>query len=292
MASFGENLRREREMRGVTLEEISAATKVSVRFLHALEAEDFSKLPSGIFTRGFIRAYAKYLGLDEERVLAEYQLIAQPTSDVDLSRLAFAKPRPHREGPRTPFFAFFLAVALLAGGYALFRYSRRAPEVTSPVSPPAATPAGSTAVARRDRPQEVSTPTPAPAAGSAVAETRPAPSQKRESPSPGIAEFPPGQAGLDLAPGASEMAGGLMLQVAATERAWVAIDVDGKTALQRVLEPNEIQTLKAKESFDVTTGNAHGIILTLNGETLKPLGRRGEVKTVHLTRDDLKKISP
>ena len=82
------------------------------------------------------------------------------------------------------------------------------------------------------------------------------------------------------------------MQVAATERAWVAVDVDGKTVLQRVLNPSEIQTLKAKESFDVTTGNAQGIILTLNGETLKPLGRRGEVKSLHLTQNDLRKTFP
>ena len=98
MASFGENLRREREMRGVSLEEISSATKISLRFLHALEEEDFAKLPGGIFTRGFIRAYAKYLGLDEDRVLAEYQMVAQPRSDVDLSRLAShqLEARQHR----------------------------------------------------------------------------------------------------------------------------------------------------------------------------------------------------
>ena len=82
------------------------------------------------------------------------------------------------------------------------------------------------------------------------------------------------------------------MQVAATERAWVAVDADGKTTLQRVLDPNEVETLKAKESFDVTTGNAQGIILTLNGETLKPLGRRGEVKSIHLTRSDLKNPAP
>jgi hypothetical protein len=88
------------------------------------------------------------------------------------------------------------------------------------------------------------------------------------------------------------MSGGLVLQVAATERAWVAVDADGRTDLQRVLSPGEIETLEAKDSFDVTTGNAQGIILTLNGETLKPLGRRGEVKSVHLTRNDLKRNSP
>jgi hypothetical protein len=80
--------------------------------------------------------------------------------------------------------------------------------------------------------------------------------------------------------------------VAATDRAWVAVDADGKTVLQRVLNPNEVETLKAHQSFDVTTGNARSVILTLNGETLKPLGRTGEVKRVHLSRDDLKNSAP
>ena len=84
----------------------------------------------------------------------------------------------------------------------------------------------------------------------------------------------------------------MVLQVAATERAWVAVDADGKTVIQRVLNPNEVETLKAHQSFDVTTGNAQSVILTLNGETLKPLGRRGEVKSVHLTREDLKNSAP
>jgi hypothetical protein len=84
----------------------------------------------------------------------------------------------------------------------------------------------------------------------------------------------------------------LVLQVAATERAWVAVDADGKTAFQRVLNPNEVETVKAHNSLDVTTGNAQAVILTLNGETLKPLGGRGEVKTIHLSRGDLKNAAP
>lgn len=84
----------------------------------------------------------------------------------------------------------------------------------------------------------------------------------------------------------------MALQVAATERAWVAVDADGKTVLQKVLNPNEVENLKAHESFDVTVGNASGIVLTLDGVALKPLGRRGEVKSVHLTRQDVKKAAP
>jgi cytoskeleton protein RodZ len=86
--------------------------------------------------------------------------------------------------------------------------------------------------------------------------------------------------------------GDLVLQIAATERAWVAVDADGKTVFQRVLNPDEVQTLHAQKSFEVTTGNAQAVILTLNGQTQKPLGRRGEVKSVHLTHDDLKNTTP
>lgn len=267
-------------MRGVTLQEISAATKISVRFLHALEAEEFAKLPGGIFTRSFIRAYARYLGLDEEPVLAEYQLVAQPKGDVDLTRLTVGKPLSPREGSRAPLLALVVAAALLAAGYALFRYSRRAAETevnTIRVSAPPS--------AAASQSQEGSTA--APAVPAAQSSTAPGPGGQSVSTS-SPAQPGPAPAGIKGA----ETEGGLTLQVAATERAWLAVDADGKTTFQGVLSPNEIQTVKAKESFDVTTGNAQGIILTLNGETLKPLGRRGEVKSIHLTHEDLKNPVP
>ena len=141
MSAFGENLRREREMRGVSLEEISSATKISIRFLEAIEREDFSKLPGGIFSRSFIRSYARYLGLDEERVVAEYQLAAHPQVDFDLHRMPAGSARAGRPSSRTPLIATLVAVVLLAGGYVLFRYSRRAAEAPAPPPPvPVATP--------------------------------------------------------------------------------------------------------------------------------------------------------
>jgi cytoskeleton protein RodZ len=72
VGSFGERLRREREMRGITLDEIAAATKIGTRSLKALEDEDFKKLPGGIFNKGFVRAYAKFLGISEEQAVADY----------------------------------------------------------------------------------------------------------------------------------------------------------------------------------------------------------------------------
>src|SRR5215831_16658667 len=72
MGAFGERLRREREMRGITLEEISDSTKISRRHLESLEREDFDALPGGIFNKGFVRAYARYLGIDEDQAVADY----------------------------------------------------------------------------------------------------------------------------------------------------------------------------------------------------------------------------
>jgi cytoskeleton protein RodZ len=286
MPAFGENLRREREMRGVRLEEIASFTKISRRFLEAIEQDDFAKLPGGIFARSFIRSYVRYLGLDEERVMAEYQLAAQPGDDVDLHWAPASKSVAPRPVARAPLVATLVGIILFAGGYALYRYSRSAAETPAPPAPsptvtssPAASPAQPiTSPNANASPASVNPP----AGGTAPATTRGvAPSA---SAVPAAGESPPTQASAQDAD--------LVLQVAATERSWVAVDADGKTAFQRVLNPNEVKTVKAHDSFDVTAGNAQGVILTLNGETLRPLGRRGEVKSVHITREDLKSSAP
>lgn len=72
--TFGELLKRERKMREISLNELTIATRVPLRLLEALENEDWDKLPGGIFNRGFIRAIAQFLGLSEEKLLAEYDL--------------------------------------------------------------------------------------------------------------------------------------------------------------------------------------------------------------------------
>ena len=72
--TFGERLKRERELREVSLKEVTAGTRIGPRFLEALENEEWEKLPGGVFNRGFVRAIARYLGLDEENLLAEYDM--------------------------------------------------------------------------------------------------------------------------------------------------------------------------------------------------------------------------
>jgi len=74
MSSFGETLRQERELRGISLREIADATNISKRFIEAIESDRLEILPGGVFRRAFVRQYASYLGLDADRVVEDFRL--------------------------------------------------------------------------------------------------------------------------------------------------------------------------------------------------------------------------
>jgi cytoskeletal protein RodZ len=78
--SFGEELRRERELREIKLREVSESTKISLRYLEALERNEFEGLPGGVFNRGFVRAYAEFIGVDPEGMVNAYLLEEQSQS--------------------------------------------------------------------------------------------------------------------------------------------------------------------------------------------------------------------
>ena len=124
--SFGERLKRERELREVTLEEITSATRIGPRFLEALENEEWEKLPGGVFNRGFVRSVARYLGLDEEVLLGEYDLAhgaqLQSVAERQDSKRIPAVPRWF---PLVILLGILVVLAgLIAGGvYAWRRYS-------------------------------------------------------------------------------------------------------------------------------------------------------------------------
>lgn len=72
--SFGEELRRQRELRQISLREISDATKIDMNQLTALERNDFSRLPGGLYNRGYVRAYCDHIGIDQESMVNAYLL--------------------------------------------------------------------------------------------------------------------------------------------------------------------------------------------------------------------------
>jgi cytoskeleton protein RodZ len=163
MGAFGERLRREREMRNISLDEIAAVTKIGTRLLRALEDEQFDLLPGGIFNKGYVRAYAKYVGIDEEQAVADYlQAAREAAPDVHgiaeentssrfegASREQLSAPR-RSTFPVVPVLIVLVLIAGIAGGWRLYRerqFDRRASVATavtrdttlhdSTVSPPA-----------------------------------------------------------------------------------------------------------------------------------------------------------
>jgi cytoskeleton protein RodZ len=90
--NFGESLKRERERQGATLEAIAEATKVPVRQLEALERDDQSELPGGVFHRGIVQSYCRTLGLDESEWRARYAATEKP-DDQDWTEFAEAVKR-------------------------------------------------------------------------------------------------------------------------------------------------------------------------------------------------------
>ncbi|HTV54959.1 MAG TPA: RodZ domain-containing protein [Terriglobia bacterium] len=324
MASFGGNLRREREMRRVSLEEISETTKISVRFLDALENEDFAKLPGGIFVRSFIRAYANYLGLDADSVIAEYQFIVPPGDEADFAKFCVAKSSL-KQKKGTPVVPWLVAIALLGGGYAIFRYAHYSSDGPfASIRPMLDGHVAASGVTRKkqdsshSRDPQVLAASPVDGAGvtgsAPPAKSGPEGTTSNSASRPDLSSSAPQIASQADSDGGvlvgsakdrqsprphpssyvarAESRGELVLQVAANQPSWVAVEADGKTVFEHVLAPDKVRTLVAKNYFDVTTGNAQGTVLTLNGVTLKRLGRRGEVRRLHLTRQDLKRRDP
>jgi hypothetical protein len=250
MGSFGENLRRERELRNVALRDIAESTKISERFLKALEEDRIDLLPGGMFPRAFVRQYSRYLGLDGERLAAEF--VYAHGSDQSEKRLP--PPPAHGRG------AFSLVALALVAGVLLVAFGgwprRGRDEAASRVATPPPVP--SHAVAGADR---VYPPPPASVATPATA----APDAQR-SPAPGD----------------------LVLTLSARERCWVWVQVDGQPVLNRVLEPGETEKVSATGEIVMSVGNAGGIDFVVNDRPGVALGGAGEVRrNIVITRKSL-----
>jgi cytoskeletal protein RodZ len=132
--NFGERLKREREMREVTLEELTKGTRIGPRFLEALENEQWDKLPGGVFGRGFVRSIARYLGLDEESLLGEYDLARGEQKHEAPAPYENRLPSPPKWIPVLAVLVILLALAgvFYAGRYAWHKYeTHRATKQTS-----------------------------------------------------------------------------------------------------------------------------------------------------------------
>ena len=249
--SFGERLKREREMREVSLDELTKATRISQRFLEALENEDWKKLPGGVFGRGFVRTIAGYLGLDEETLLGEYDLAR---GDVSRESSGHAEDRI----PATPMWVPLLAVLVICaalvglffgGRYAWHRYTSRRNSQPSPAL----------VTAPLDPSADPSTPqSTTPSIGSATATT----------------------------PGAGSP---LDLSVSTLAGTHVRILADGKLMLDSELPVGITRHFSAQDHFEITAADSSAVLLELNHQAMPPLGPPGASGTMVLGQKDVRR---
>ena len=133
--NFGERLKRERELREVSIEELTKATRISTRFLEALENEDWDRLPGGVFGHGFVRSIARYLGLDEESLLAECDLARAEKFPPPALKPEERIPSPPKWIPAA---AVLVALIFLAALFFAGRYGWRKLAARRAAKPPAA----------------------------------------------------------------------------------------------------------------------------------------------------------
>ena len=248
LASFGEELRREREIRGISLKEIADATKVSKRFLDAIERNDHKTLPAPVFTRGFVREYARYLGLSSEEMVNRYnyaaagddrieqsdhleRLVHPPTADLQ-DRARKGIPPPYARVDRNVYVLIAIVVALIGISAWALRHRREAKSEVEPL--------------RTER----------------------AASGRKRVTFPAAAPASPQEATANV----------MKLTVEATGNAWVILDADGKNVINEELRRGYRKVVEAKDTFHFRTiGNAAGLQLTLNDLRIPALGQEGEV---------------
>jgi cytoskeletal protein RodZ len=250
MNDFGGKLRQARERRGVSLREIAASTKIAVAALEALERNDISKLPGGIFTRAFVRSYASEVGLDPEETVREF-----------LERFEH-EPAPAAAGPpRVP------------DEESSFESQQRMASVVLKLVMIAVPLIGVILYfTLRNRP----------AAESSI------PSRIEESPSavqpraPAPARVPPPPA--DALPAAHQT---MRLEIHPTGPCWITLTVDGRRVFSRLLKAGEREVHEVRQTAVIEVGDAGAFAFSVNGRRGRSLGEAGQLRTARITRDNL-----
>ena len=123
--TLGEKLRQAREERGFTLSEVADQTRISGQYLESIENDDYRTLPGGIFNKGFLKTYAKFVGVNEQEALAEYATIISASDINDNPELKLYKPEVLTDGPsgfsNAPTIIMAVVIlALMTGGILFF----------------------------------------------------------------------------------------------------------------------------------------------------------------------------
>jgi cytoskeleton protein RodZ len=252
MDDFGGKLRQARERRGISLRQIAASTKISAAALEALERNDISKLPGGIFSRAFVRSYAVEVGLDPDDTVREFldrfNQEAAPTAETAAATIPPEEVEFETRRKRAELVLLGAVISiplLIALGYFGWRWRSAAKE------PPASATAGTVAPA----------PVPAPAS---APEASPPPAADSSAPS-------------------GTIAGQLVLELHPTATCYVSLTVDGRNLFAREMRAGERVTQQVLREAVIKVGDAGAFAFAVNGREGKPLGDKGQVRTLTLT---------
>lgn len=270
MGDFGGTLRSARERKGISLRHIANATKISMGALESLEKNDFSRLPGGIFSRSFVRAYAQEVGLDPDQTVADFLKEAGESFEPPPAIAAEDTPlMPEHPDPALDFRqswrptrmfglgTWTMIVLLILVPLALWGAYR----AMGSAAPSAAAPASN------DAPQQ-----PQPAAPQA-------PAQDPNAPVAATGPIP------DLEPGQT-----MRLVLAPTAECWVSLTVDGEAKVSRILNAGEREMFEIREGAVLQVGDAGAMAFTINGRASRPIGERGVVETLRITRANFKEF--
>ena len=294
---LGVFLRREREKRGLSHEQIAEMTRLRRHMVVALEEEAWDELPPPVFVKGFIKSYAKALGLDQKEVLDLYVEAPPPESETPKLLL-----EPRRASKRP--IIFTLAVAVLLGAVWLFVWKEYGSEKKTvparetetravplqPAAPPIPeVPSEQEVVEELEPTQEERMPAPP----IPLVEEAPRTEQPRVTGEEGRAELPAEtaeeperpseeEAVIDAVSGPAEATGWHVLKAVVEGRTWVRVTVDDEEPREYIFQPGSRPQWKARKGFDIVIGNAAGIEFEFNGRRLGDLGDLGQVKRLKL----------
>lgn len=301
MGAFGDRMRREREMRGVTLEEISESTKISKRALRALEEEEFDLLPGGIFNKGFVRAYARFLGIDEEQAVADFVAAdavnheAEQESKFPLNvEDRSAQPPLNPKRSITPVILALILLAIVAGGWTY--WNKHKSQAAAHVSDESQ---GSAASDLPKTPLEQAPSIRLPETNTNDTVTPTTPGEKKDpnetvQKTDSAASTPEHDSNPDSETPASSSDSSTVVKppftvsVRANEDSWISIIADGRPRLQTTLSADQQKSITAGKELVLVTGNAGGIEVSYNGRPIAPLGKTPKKRTLTFTPQGLK----
>lgn len=258
--SIGARLKAEREKKALELEDAALVTRISKGYLAALEADDYSKLPSDFHARGFLRAYARFLGMDERDILRP-ESPADQAPDEEAASRDTAETRKIRGPGRSGFFVAIAAVCIAVGAIIVFLPDREKKPENKPEIPVSIPPVADVySSPRLTVPHEIPK------------------TQPLADPSPRNGEISP--------PSTPPPAGtGLVLKMKALEDGFLVVTIDDAVSQQYDLKAGDLIEWKAEKFFSLDLDNAGGVEAELNGRVLKPFGERGASAHVVLKTD-------